>query len=113
MDEPAPVLGEVLYVIFNSVPSVHATLPRSKGVSVTSLCLALQQIICKNPLITAVQASEVARHGLGTPSLRSLHATPNALVEKGLARRIQPFDTPSLIKDHVGDNQHLHIGRIC
>jgi Fur family ferric uptake transcriptional regulator len=42
-----------------------------------------------------------------------VYDTLNTLVEKGLARRIQPIDSPALFEDRVGDNHHHLVCRTC
>ncbi|KRO52410.1 MAG: Fur family transcriptional regulator [Ilumatobacteraceae bacterium] len=93
--------------------STHATLLRSHGLSVTPQRLALLQTLSQYPHITADQATEAVRKSLGTISRQSVYNTLNALVEKGLARRIQPIDSPALFEDRVGDNHHHLICRSC
>ena len=93
--------------------SNHATLLRSHGLSVTPQRLALLQTISEYPHITADQATEVVSKSLGTISRQSVYNTLNTLVEKGLARRIQPVDSPALFEDRVGDNHHHLICRSC
>jgi Fur family ferric uptake transcriptional regulator len=93
--------------------SDRATLLRSHGLSVTPQRLALLQTISEYPHITADQATEVVRKSLGTISRQSVYDTLNVLVEKGLARRIQPIDSPALFEDRVGDNHHHLICRSC
>ena len=93
--------------------SHHATLLRSHGLSVTPQRLALLQTISEYPHITADQATEVVSKSLGTISRQSVYNTLNTLVEKGLARRIQPVDSPALFEDRVGDNHHHLICRSC
>lgn len=93
--------------------STHATLLRSHGLSVTPQRLALLQTIGEYPHITADQATAALRKSLGTISRQSVYNTLNVLVEKGLARRIQPIDSPALFEDRVGDNHHHLICRSC
>ena len=91
----------------------HESLLRSHGLSVTAQRLTLLQTISDHPHITADQAAEVAREQLGTISRQSVYDTLNTLVEKGLARRIQPIDSPALFEDRVGDNHHHLVCRSC
>ena len=79
---------------------------REHGLSVTAQRLTLLQTISDYPHITADQATEIARKQLGSISRQSVYDTLNMLVEKGLARRIQPFNSPALFEDRVGDNHH-------
>ena len=86
---------------------------RSHGLSVTAQRLTVLQTITDYPHITADQAAEVARKKLGAISRQSVYDTLNTLVEKGLARRIQPMDSPALFEDRVGDNHHHLVCRSC
>jgi Fur family ferric uptake transcriptional regulator len=80
---------------------------------VTAQRLTLLQTISEYPHITADQATEVARKKLGAISRQSVYDTLNTMVEKGLARRIQPIDSPALFEDRVGDNHHHLVCRGC
>ena len=86
---------------------------REHGLSVTAQRLTLLQTISDYPHITADQATEIARKQLGSISRQSVYDTLNMLVEKGLARRIQPFNSPALFEDRVGDNHHHLVCRNC
>ena len=86
---------------------------RSHGLNVTAQRLTLLQTISEYPHITADQATEVARKKLGAISRQSVYDTLNTMVEKGLARRIQPIDSPALFEDRVGDNHHHLVCRGC
>jgi len=86
---------------------------RSHGLSVTAQRLTVLQTITDYPHITADQAAEVARKKIGAISRQSVYDTLNTLVEKGLARRIQPMDSPALFEDRVGDNHHHLVCRSC
>lgn len=89
------------------------SLLRSHGLNVTAQRLTLLQTISDYPHITADQAAELARKKLGAISRQSVYDTLNTLVEKGLARRIQPIDSPALFEDRVGDNHHHLVCRLC
>ena len=91
----------------------YEDLLRAHGLNVTAQRLALLQTISDYPQITADQATEVARKQLGSISRQSVYDTLNTLVEKGLARRIQPIDSPALFEDRVGDNHHHLVCRSC
>ena len=86
---------------------------RSHGLNVTAQRLTLLQTISEYPHITADQATEAARKKLGAISRQSVYDTLNTMVEKGLARRIQPIDSPALFEDRVGDNHHHLVCRDC
>ena len=86
---------------------------RSHGLSVTAQRLTVLQTITDYPHITADQAAEVARKKIGAISRQSVYDTLNTLVEKGLARRIQPMNSPALFEDRVGDNHHHLVCRSC
>ncbi len=96
-----------------TVNNSHEALLRSHGLSVTAQRLALLQTIGGHQHITADQATEEVRMQLGTISRQSVYDTLNTFVEKGLARRIQPIDSPALFEDRVGDNHHHLICRTC
>jgi Fur family ferric uptake transcriptional regulator len=86
---------------------------KSHGLNVTAQRLTVLQTISDFPHITAEQATEIARNHLGSISRQSVYDTLNTLVEKGLARRIQPIDSPALFEDRVGDNHHHLVCRTC
>ena len=86
---------------------------KSHGLNVTAQRLTVLQTISDFPHITAEQATEIARNHLGSISRQSVYDTLNTLVEKGLARRIQPIDSPALFEDRVGDNHHHLVCRSC
>ena len=91
----------------------YEDLLRAHGLNVTAQRLALLRTISDFPHITADQATEEARKQLGSISRQSVYDTLNTLVEKGLARRIQPIDSPALFEDRVGDNHHHLVCRSC
>ena len=91
----------------------YEQLLRSHGLNVTAQRLTLLQTISEYPHITADQATEAARKKLGAISRQSVYDTLNTMVEKGLARRIQPIDSPALFEDRVGDNHHHLVCRDC
>jgi len=95
------------------VLDTYEDLLRAHGLNVTAQRLALLQTISDYPHISADQATEVARKQLGSISRQSVYDTLNTLVEKGLARRIQPIDSPALFEDRVGDNHHHLVCRSC
>ena len=86
---------------------------KSHGLNVTAQRLTVLQTISDFPHITADQATEIARNHLGSISRQSVYDTLNTLVEKGLARRIQPINSPALFEDRVGDNHHHLVCRAC
>ena len=86
---------------------------KSHGLNVTAQRLTVLQTISDFPHITADQATEIARNHLGSISRQSVYDTLNTLVEKGLARRIQPINSPALFEDRVGDNHHHLVCRSC
>lgn len=86
---------------------------RDHGLSITAQRLSILQTLSEHPHITADQATEIARKQLGAISRQTVYDTLNTLVEKGLARRIQPIDSPALFEDRVGDNHHHLVCRSC
>jgi len=58
-------------------------------------------------LLVAVRAE------LGAVSAQTVYSVLNTLVEKGIARRIEPAGSPALHELRVGDNHHHVVCRIC
>jgi Fur family ferric uptake transcriptional regulator len=54
-----------------------------------------------------------ARAELGSVSAQTVYSVLNKLVEKGIARRIEPAGSPALHELRVGDNHHHVVCRAC
>ena len=83
------------------------------GLQVTPQRLAILRVVADNPHITAEAVAEIVKAEIGAISRQAVYNTLGILVEKGVLRRIQPFGSPSLFEDRVGDNHHHLICRTC
>ena len=63
--------------------------------------------------LRAEEIAELARGRLGAISGQAVYDTLAALVDVGLARRIQPAGSPALFEARAGDNHHHVVCRHC
>lgn len=83
------------------------------GLQVTSQRLAVLRAVSDRPHITADRVAEIVRTEIGAISRQAVYNALGILVDKGILRRIQPSDSPSLYEARVGDNHHHMICRGC
>ena len=86
---------------------------RRHGLQATAQRLAVLRAVASQPHITADDVAAVAAVEIGTISRQAVYDALNALVHKGLVRRIQPVGSPARYEDRVNDNHHHLICRIC
>jgi len=86
---------------------------RRHGLQATAQRLAVLRAVASQPHITADDVAAVAAVQIGTISRQAVYDALNAMVHKGLVRRIQPIGSPARYEDRVNDNHHHLICRIC
>jgi len=95
------------------VAAEPADVLRERGIQVTAQRLAVFRAVSAQPHITADAVAEAVRAEIGAISLQSVYDALGVLVAEGLIRRIQPAGSPARYEDHVGDNHHHLICRVC
>ncbi len=83
------------------------------GVQVTAQRLAVLRAVSTHPHATADELADDVRESIGSISRQAVYDTLGTLVERGLARRIQPAGSPARYEDRVGDNHHHLVCRAC
>ena len=86
---------------------------RRHGLQVTAQRLALLRAVAIRPHATADELADDVRRRIGSISRQAVYDTLGTLVERGLARRIQPAGSPARYEDRVGDNHHHLVCRSC
>ena len=90
-----------------------AGLLRQHGLQVTAQRLAVLRAVSTHPHATADELTDDVRESIGAISRQAVYDTLGTLVERGLARRIQPAGSPARYEDRVGDNHHHLVCRTC
>ena len=86
---------------------------RQHGLQVTAQRLAVLRAMATHPHATADELADDVRESIGSISRQAVYDTLGTLVERGLARRIQPAGSPARYEDRVGDNHHHLVCRSC
>ena len=86
---------------------------RRHGLQVTAQRLAVLRAVAIHPHATADELADDVRGSIGSISRQAVYDTLGTLVERGLARRIQPAGSPARYEDRVGDNHHHLVCRTC
>ena len=86
---------------------------RQHGLQVTAQRLAVLRAMATHAHATADQLADDVRESIGSISRQAVYDTLGTLVERGLARRIQPAGSPARYEDRVGDNHHHLVCRAC
>jgi Fur family transcriptional regulator, stress-responsive regulator len=90
---------------------------RSHGLRVTAPRTTVLEVLdhagSAHEHLTAAQVATRARGTLASVSLQAVYDCLQALVESGLARRIEPAGQPALYEARVGDNHHHLVCRGC
>lgn len=86
---------------------------RQHGLQVTAQRLAVLRAVSTHPHATADELADDVRGRIGSVSRQAVYDTLGTLVERGLARRIQPAGSPARYEDRVGDNHHHLVCRAC
>ena len=86
---------------------------RQQGLQVTAQRLAVLRAVSTHPHATADELADDVRASIGSISRQTVYDTLGTLVDRGLARRIQPAGSPARYEDRVGDNHHHLVCRTC
>ena len=86
---------------------------RRHGLQVTAQRLAVLRAVSTHPHATADELADDVRGSIGSISRQAVYDTLGTLVNRGLARRIQPAGSPARYEDRVGDNHHHLVCRTC
>ena len=86
---------------------------RRHGLQVTAQRLAVLRAMSTRPHATADELADDVRGRIGSISRQAVYDTLGTLVDRGLARRIQPAGSPARYEDRVGDNHHHLVCRAC
>lgn len=83
------------------------------GLQVTPQRLTVLRVVAAHPHVTADRVAELVRAEIGAISRQAVYNVLGVLAEKGILRKIQPFGSPGLYENRVGDNHHHLICRAC
>ena len=86
---------------------------RSAGLRVTRPRLAVLDVLATHPHADADTVVTAARDAHPSLSPQAVYGVLKALVDTGLARRIEPAGAPALFELRVGDNHHHVVCRSC
>lgn len=86
---------------------------RAAGLRVTAPRLAVLRALRDCPHADADTVIARVRLDLGSVSPQAVYNVLAALVQAGLARRIEPAGSPALYEGRVGDNHHHAVCRRC
>ena len=86
---------------------------RRHGLQVTAQRLAVLRAMATHPHATADELADDVRASIGSISRQAVYDTLGTLVDRRLARRIQPAGSPARYEDRVGDNHHHLVCRAC
>ena len=86
---------------------------REVGLRITRPRLAVLDVLAGHPHADADTIVTGARAQHPTLSPQTVYGVLDALVSRGLARRIEPAGAPALFELRVGDNHHHLVCRSC
>jgi Fur family transcriptional regulator, stress-responsive regulator len=86
---------------------------RAVGLRVTRPRLSVLDVLAGHPHADADTIVTAARSSHPSLSPQAVYGVLRALVEHGLARRIEPAGAPALFELRVGDNHHHLVCRSC
>jgi Fe2+ or Zn2+ uptake regulation protein len=86
---------------------------RAVGLRVTRPRLSVLDVLAERPHADADAIVTAARAAHPSLSPQAVYGVLRALVERGLARRIEPAGAPALFELRVGDNHHHLVCRSC
>jgi Fur family ferric uptake transcriptional regulator len=86
---------------------------RTAGLRVTRPRLAVLDVLANRPHADADTVVTAARDAHPSLSPQAVYGVLRALVDRGLARRIEPAGAPALFELRVGDNHHHLVCRGC
>lgn len=80
---------------------------------VTAQRLAVLEAVSARPHSTADELADDVRASIGSVSRQAVYDALGTLVDKGVARRIQPARSPARYEGRVDDNHHHVVCRTC
>ena len=83
------------------------------GLRVTPTRLAALKALSERPHSDTETLASMIGDEVGSVSMQSVYNVLGALVDNGLARRIEPAGSPALFEIRVGDNHHHVVCRDC
>ena len=87
---------------------------RAAGLRCTAQRVAVLDVLrAKRQHLRADEVAQVVGDRLGVVSVQAVYDALAALVEAGLARRIQPLGGAALFEAHYGDNHHHLVCQSC
>jgi len=86
---------------------------RAVGLRVTRPRLSVLAVLAGHPHADADTIVTAARSAHPSLSPQAVYGVLRALVERGLARRIEPAGAPALFELRAGDNHHHLVCRSC
>ena len=86
---------------------------RAVGLRVTRPRLSVLDVLADRPHADADTIVTAARAAHPSLSPQAVYGVLRALVDRGLARRIEPAGAPALFELRVGDNHHHLVCRSC
>lgn len=86
---------------------------KQANLRITAPRLAVMEALVQSPHQNAEAIAALARARLGTLSTQSVYDNLGALVEVGIARRIEPAGSAALYELRAGDNHHHLVCREC
>jgi len=86
---------------------------RAVGLRVTRPRLSVLDVLAAHPHADADTIVTAARDAHPSLSPQAVYGVLRALVDRGLARRIEPAGAPALFELRVGDNHHHLVCRGC
>lgn len=86
---------------------------RAAGLQVTAQRLAAYRAVHDAPHATADAVCVSVRAAIGTVSRQAVYDALNAMVARGLVRRIQPAGSAARYESRVADNHHHLVCRSC
>src|SRR5918997_4394192 len=96
-----------------SMETTRAHQLREAGLRVTRPRLSVLDVLADRPHADADTIVTGARAQHPTLSPQTVYGVLDALVSRGLARRIEPAGAPALFELRVGDNHHHLVCRSC
>ena len=91
----------------------YETLLKDHGLSLTSVRMAMFEVLAKHPHADANLIFEQVQHRITTASKQAIYNNLNTLVEHKLIREIKPKGQSSLYEISMGDNHHHLVCRSC
>lgn len=91
----------------------HEELLKSCDLSLTSVRLAVLEVLEKHPHVDASSIFEKVHEKIAAASKQAIYNNLSTLVEHGIVREIKPKGHASLYETRTGDNHHHVVCRSC